>query len=445
MANPIRLKDGVFADLPALAQSEPAYCIDTDQVFIGDGVANHEFVMHDFLTPELPSTEVDDWSTTDLAEYISRLVDKNKNVGEKVCVGTLVHGVTADNNAYTGGVYDPTNQRIWLVPGGQADPGNSDWHYIDCYTGTVVAYAHGVTTVDNAYIGGVYSPLQNRIYFIPRYQGPQTNWHYIDCALGTVVAYAHGATVSANGYFGGAYSPTQNRIYMAPYGQGNPANDDWHYIDCDDGTVHAYTHGVTTVASAYIGATYSPTQNRIYFIPRYQSAQDDWHYIDCDDGTVHAYTHGATVGSTAYSGGEYSPTQNRIYLIPYSQADDTLWHYIDCADGTVVSFEPGGTIVGTYQAGQYCPTENRIYLAPRSQYSQAIWHYIDCNDGTLVAYAKDVTVAGDYYGAAYDPIRNRIYFSPYGQADEAGWHFIQSLTQAEISPSLAANTLWNKF
>jgi hypothetical protein len=63
------------------------------------------------------------------------------------------------------------------VPYGQADETN--WHYIDCSDGSVNAYANGITAVDNAYIGGVYSPTQNRIYLVPYGQADETNWHYI--------------------------------------------------------------------------------------------------------------------------------------------------------------------------------------------------------------------------------------------------------------------------
>ena len=41
------------------------------------------------------------------------------------------------------------------------------------------AYAHGITAVDGAYISGVYSPTQNRIYFVPSFQADVANWHYI--------------------------------------------------------------------------------------------------------------------------------------------------------------------------------------------------------------------------------------------------------------------------
>lgn len=44
MANPIKFKRGTKANLPVLNQGEPAYCTDTDEVFIGDGSTNHEIL-----------------------------------------------------------------------------------------------------------------------------------------------------------------------------------------------------------------------------------------------------------------------------------------------------------------------------------------------------------------------------------------------------------------
>ena len=172
----------------------------------------------------LPSTRLDDFDYDELIKYLSPIHAKNLNV--EFAAGTYAHGVTAVANAYIGGVYSPTQNRIYLVPFAQSNQTN--WHYIDCATGTVVAYAHGVTAVVNAYQGGVYSPTQNRIYLVPFAQANQTNWHYIDCATGTVVAYAHGVTAVANAYFGGVYSPTQNRIYLVPLAQSNQTN--WHYV-----------------------------------------------------------------------------------------------------------------------------------------------------------------------------------------------------------------------
>jgi hypothetical protein len=92
--------------------------------------------------------------------------------------------------------------------------------------------------------------------------------------------------------------------------------------------VNAYAHGATAGNDAYTGGVYSPTQDRIYFVPRNQADEDNWHYVDCSDGDVHAYAHGATAVDNAYIGGVYSPTQDRIYFVPFSQADEANWHYI---------------------------------------------------------------------------------------------------------------------
>jgi len=49
MANLIQLKRGLKADLPTLNEAEPGYCTDTHELFIGDGAANHQVLMHDLF------------------------------------------------------------------------------------------------------------------------------------------------------------------------------------------------------------------------------------------------------------------------------------------------------------------------------------------------------------------------------------------------------------
>jgi len=73
---------------------------------------------------------------------------------------------------------------------------------------------------------------------------------------------------------------------------------------------------------------YSPTQNRIYFVPALQSSETNWHYIDCDTGNVVEYSNNVTAVSQAYSSGTYSSTENRIYFVPFQQAPQSVWHYI---------------------------------------------------------------------------------------------------------------------
>jgi len=396
-------------------------------------------------TTVLPSTRLNDFAQAELTNYLAKIQAKNINLEFKA--GSWVHGATAVVNGYWGAVYSPGQNRIYLVPWGQSNQAN--WHYIDCETGGVVAYAHGMGALGaSAYQGGVYSPTQNRIYLVPQVQSNQATWHYINCDTGAIVAYAHGLgadTPVVLAFAGGVYSPVQNRIYLVPILQANQTK--WHYIDCSNGTVVAYTHGATAVASAYAGGVYSPTQNRIYLVPWAQSNQTNWHYINCADGTVVAYAHGATAVANAYLGGVYSPIENRIYLVPYAQSNQTNWHYIDCSNGTVVAYAHGATAVANgYWGGVYSPAQNRIFLVPYAQSNQTNWHYINCATGTVVAYAHGVTAAANgYIGGIYSPAQNRIYLVPQAQSNQTTWHFISEFSAAEISPSLMASTLFNKF
>jgi hypothetical protein len=137
------------------------------------------------------------------------------------------------------------------------------------------------------------------------------------------------------------YSPTNNRIYFVPYWQAVEAGKNWNYVDCDSGNVLEYIHTLTTlpVSGAYIGGVYSPTNNRIYFVPYWQAdeAGKNWHYVDCDSGNIIEYIHTLTTlpVNYAYSGGMYSPTNNRIYFVPSGQADEAgkNWLYVSDTSG----------------------------------------------------------------------------------------------------------------
>ena len=371
-----------------------------------------------------------------LAKWVADLTGLHvKNVNAKHAVASYIHGATAVANAYDGAVYSPTQNRIYLLPRTQSTA--TQWHYIDGVTGAVVPYTTSATAVGLAYAGGSYSPTQNRIYLAPSSQATATQWHYIDCSSGAVVAYSTGVVVSSLAYTGSCYSPTQNRIYLAPLGRSSSAT--WHYIDCSSGAVTVYTHGfgLGIPAFAYAGAAYSPTQNRIYFAPYSQSAVATWHYVDCTNGSIIAYTHGFGTAVGSYQGACYSPTQNRIYFAPLAQSNVATWHYIDCSNGSVIAYTHGfgtGIITNAYNRACYSPTQNRIYLVPNAISNVAVWHYIDCSNGSVIAYTHgfgtSITTAG-YSGAAYDPTLNRIYLAPYGQAAQTTWHYISSTGSAE--------------
>jgi hypothetical protein len=80
-----------------------------------------------------------------------------------------------------------------------------------------------------AYVGGVYSPTQNKIYLVPFSQSSVETWHYIDCENGTIIPYLHNSSSTTNGYMSGTYSPTNNKIYFVPYEQSDQSY--WHCID----------------------------------------------------------------------------------------------------------------------------------------------------------------------------------------------------------------------
>lgn len=385
-------------------------------------------------------------SRGDLVQYLTPLHSQNAGDGFGVC--QYIHGVTAASGPYNGGVYSPTQNRIYLIPLTQCNI--SQWHYINCDTGAIVAYTHGFgsSIASQSFSGGVYSPTQNRIYLVPYVGSTATNWYYINCNTGSVIAYAHGAAVVANAYLGGVYSPTQNRIYFAPYAQGYSSNQ-WHYVDCNTGAIVAYTAAV--INSTYYGGCYSPTQNRIYFVPFGMAPSTSWHYINCDTGSPVAYVHGfsASIPANAYTGGVYSPTQNRIYFVPRVQSTNANWHYVNCDTGTIVAYAHGQTNVAAqaYAAGCYSPLSNRIYFTPIGQGGSANWHYVDCNTGQVVSYLNGVTTLATAYAGncIYSPTQGRVYFAPYSQGPQASWHYVQEFSPIEVPPLLMANGLFNKF
>lgn len=307
------------------------------------------------------------------------------------------------------------------------------------YVDTTITSARGELTsyVDTAITsaGGVLPSLRMTGYdyasvktYIETLKRPNVNSETL------VAPYAHGVSALAYAYQGGSYSPTQNRIYFGPYNQGNVPT--WHYVDCNTGTIVPYTHGSSAVFQTSFGTVYSPTQNRIYFVPFAQSVETQWHFIDCNTGGVVAYEHlNSSIVLRAYANGVYSPLQNRIYFVPLRQANQIEWHYVDCSNGAVVAYTHGvAAVVDAYASGVYSPTQNRIYLIPYAQAPLATWHYIDCTTGAVVAYTHAVTAVTDAYkGGVYSPTQNRIYMIPRQQATAVDWHYIDCDTGAIVA------------
>jgi len=382
------------------------------------------------------------YDRAELLKYLKPIHYKNADVD--FGVNSYTHGATAIRYGYVGGVYSQTQNRIYFCPYAQTSEAN--WHYYNCLTGEIVAYAHGYGTdiTNRAYHGGVYDPINNRLILVPYGIADETEWHYIDLSTGSVVEYTHGATAVDQAYVGGVYDPINERIIFVPYTQS--AENDWHYYDCSDGSIVAYTHSATVVATAYRGGCYSPVEEKIYFAPFDQASEANWHYYDCSDGGIDAYATGLTITEAdAYIGAVYSPTQNYIILIPYKITDDTPWHFIDCSDGSVNAYTHGATVSQFgYLGGVYDFTTNKIFFIPNIQAGQSLLHYYDCNSGDIVSYTNNLTSTKTYAGGVYDPNNNRIIFIPSDSATETEWAYIQVYAQPEIAPQIAAQSIFNK-
>ena len=337
-----------------------------------------------------------------------------------------------------------SNNRIYFMPGHMG--GQTNWHYINVDTGSLVAYAHEGTTVNypyQAYSGGVLTP-GGRIYMIPYDQGGQTNWHYIDVHTGTIVPYTHAgvSTVATSAYAGGVLAPN-GRIYMIPFIQADQST--WHYID-SNGTPTGYSHGLSTppVVGGYFGGVLAPS-GKIYMCPRSQLTQSKLHYIDTSDGSVHEYLSGVSGVANAYSGGVLT-TNGRIYLIPFSQATQTSWHYIDTSDGSVHAYTHGlgAQIVNSAYVGGVLAPNGRIYMTPFAQAAQPYWHYIDTNTGNVVSYAHGSSASGNAYEGGVLAPNGRIYMAPYG-LNSTTWHYIDTQSDKPLPVGVCTNPMFNKF
>jgi len=350
----------------------------------------------------------------------------NLDPADEVLVGEYTQSLGLSTNAYQGGAYCATLNRIYLAPYAQGP--QSTWHYIDCTDGTVHGYTHGASGVGaNAYGGAIHDPIKDRIYLIPDGQGGSGTWHYIDCTDGTVHGYVHGATVVVTGYLGACYESDQDRIYFVPTKMGNQTN--WHYIDCNTGNVVAYAHGTgVTSTNSYAGnAAFDSVNHKIYLPPYGQGAQTQWHYINTLTGAVVPYTHGATVVATPYWGAAYDSDNNRTYFVPSKQAPETDWHYVTGSSDVVSAYTHGGTglVLSAYNAAYYDSTTKRVYMSPYLQTTQTNWHYVSVDTNTATTYPKGVTIsAGNYAGIVLSPDQERLYLMPVSRTNLTPWHYI---------------------
>jgi hypothetical protein len=382
----------------------------------------------------LPNTKLEEFNKYYFINYFSKLSSSNINSDTFLC------SYNNNSNAYEydSAVFDPVKNRIYMIPYGNQCTENN-WHYIDCYTGSIISYIHGANVVNNGYLGGCYDPIKRRIYLIPEGQSNQSQWHYIDCNTGNVVEYINTSNAVENAYCGGCYDPINKRIYLIPEAQGIENN--WHYIDCENGNIVSYIHNATIFTlSPFIGGSYSPTLKRIYLCPYGDSNQSLWYYIDCQTGNV-VYYNSNNLIQWAYQGSVYSPIQDRIYFIPSGISDQNTWHYIDNKGNIVLYMHNFSIQKWGYWGGVYSPTQNRIYMCPWDQSSQSKWHYIDCNDDTVKEY--DSITTSFFGGMFYCPIKNLIYLLPRGTLS-LNWYYIDCLGGERVSKAIISSTLFNK-
>jgi hypothetical protein len=358
-------------------------------------------------------------------------------------------GNMAPSAAYAFSVYCPTQDRIYHTPYEQSDL--DLWHYTDCVDGLLHEYPTGIgdgTLPGTFYSGGVYDPDQQRIYLTPN-NATATDWHYIDCSnaaqeadTAVVTSYTHAGVTSVSiGYTNGVYSPNEQRIYWCPQAQVTT----WHYIDTTQSTptFGAYNAPAGHTANDYSDAVYAPSQDRIYFIPSGGSDKANWNYIDCTDGTatnVKLYAHGlGAIVNGAYRGGVYSPTDDRIYMGPNGIAEDATWHYIDCSTASqgagtavVTGFATGSPAgidnsFGWASSMAHDPDRDRVYIILQNG-GQATWFYFDiANSGvtpSLIGFA--VTNSKQSFGATYSATQKKLYITPRAESQLSPWYFIDT-------------------
>lgn len=323
------------------------------------------------------------------------------------------NSVTFQTGAYRGCVYSPTEKKIYFVPWGQAS--QAQWHYIDCRTGSIVAYTHGATVVANAYQGGVYDELRNRILFIPADQISQANWHYVNCNTGQVVSYAHGGSTADMSYSGGCISPKNSRLYFAC--RNSLVFTKFQYLNLNSLTlVDLSSPSAELTAGAYSGAVYSPSQDRIYLMPLYQWGQAKWHYIDCSTGAVVSYDPPASVpaaGTSCFA--VFIPEKNKIFI--FTGASYDYFYEIDCnVSATVWTKKNTGSALGTsltIGGACYSPATGFIYFSHATNSGSIDYtESFDSSSETIVILKTGGAVVDSYNGGVYSPHDNSIYMAP---------------------------------
>lgn len=215
--------------------------------------------------------------------------------------------------AYLDAVYDPKYDRVFFMPLDQAAEANM--HYISS-DGTFTAYSNAMSAAGVYSIKGCYCSYDQKIYTMGENlsaSGTNSIFLRIDTSASTPVVETIPTprAVVIDDYLDIIYQPYTKRIYLVPRLY---ASATWHYYDLATSAWVEFSHGIAALESApnFGNAVLSPVTGNIYFIPTDHSI--DLYYMD-KEGVVHFLADGfAAVEVDVVQGATYSPTEGRIYI-----------------------------------------------------------------------------------------------------------------------------------
>ncbi len=349
--------------------------------------------------------------TVQLVQYLESLSAKNENTEVFLAALEYEFTVAAGNM-----VVSPSNNRLYFPPvnfgdsayfdvpkeepigsgitpgAGFSDVGLGSYHagldriywaygqpadllYTQCGTAQAIAFAHGVTVPFSGvppFATPIYSPNNDRMYFVPRGLVLSSTWFYINSS-GGLVGYNHGfapiQTDLGTTLYSGTYCPSGDKIYMA-WGSLTGNNYPIYVIDALNASV-----GTIDPPSGAFGRYYttcfSPRNNKIYYFP-YSDTSGDIVFVDCATGVAGSFDAGIlSETSPLLGGGIYSPLTNRIYVGRESTSDV---YYLDCDTEVMVQVaddSPPATSVPFFR-GAYSATDSRIYMSDEFTPSSSI-------------------------------------------------------------------------
>lgn len=151
-------------------------------------------------------------------------------------VSSYVNGLTLNYlapAAFAGGSYCSTNNSIYFAPYNlnTTSYASDSLYYINS-SGSVGSFSHYAYFVSSAYVGSIYSESNDRIYFSPYYQAVETQYHYIDCATNSVIPYIHASESVETAYMNGDYDSNSGHLYFG-YSR-STLFEDWFYVNAQD-------------------------------------------------------------------------------------------------------------------------------------------------------------------------------------------------------------------